>query len=449
MSRTRLLIAPRSPAEGAPLAATLSPAGYALSVVGDMAAAMAVFENAPPSLAIVDVDFANGEGLRLLDMLRQAYPQVPVLVTDAEGRIETAVLATRAGARDYLAGPLDKVRLLTLVVNVLAKAGANAGGRLDKLIGSSKPMQRVQQKIRSVATSTATVFLTGESGTGKDLCAQVIHASSSRAQGAFVAVNCALPGGLFERQLLGHDADTGTVGEAGLAAQADGGTLYFDEICALDQAAQACLLRFVQGLSAQAPGARKQSRVNVRIICATKFDPRTAVTEGVLREDLFYRLHVIPIHLPPLRERGADMAEIATGLLEAISAQEGRAFTSFEAAALELLGRQAWPGNVRQLQNVIRQIVVLNDAAEVTRAMLPEELNLAGPIDADEPQAAPGDELGPFLGKSLAEIEQAVIAATLKMTGGSVTRAARVLKVAPSTLYRKLEAWDINPEAED
>jgi DNA-binding NtrC family response regulator len=302
-------------------------------------------------------------------------------------------------------------------------------------------MAGLEAKIAAVARSMATVFLTGESGTGKEMVALAVHARSSRAGGPFIALNCgAIPQDLLESEVFGHmkGSFAGAVGDKpGAALSADGGTLFLDEVCEMAPPLQTRLLRFLQSATVQPIGAARPRKVDVRIICATNQDPMDAVRRGQFREDLFYRLYVVPLHLPPLRDRGDDVVQIAETALSRFAAEEGKVFTGLAAETLALLRRHRWPGNIRQLLNVIRNIVVLNDGGVVTPAMLPDDIIRAETEAAPAP-SAPVDDL---VGLTLAEVERRVITATLARYGGSVPAAARALDVAPSTLYRKLEAW--------
>jgi len=315
-------------------------------------------------------------------------------------------------------------------------------------IGSSPAMTRVYDKIRSVAPSMATVFITGDSGTGKELCALAVHAGSPRASGPFIALNCgAIPQDLLESEVFGHikGSFTGAISDKpGAAAAADGGTLFLDEICEMAPALQTKLLRFLQTSTVQPVGATRPRKVNVRIICATNRDPMQAVRRGEFREDLFYRLFVVPVHMPPLRDRADDVLEIAEAALSRFAREEGRQFDGLDAEVAALFRALPWPGNVRQVLNVIRHIVVLNGGGTVTRAMLPESLydGVTSPV-VPPPLAptAPALLADHLIGKPMVEIERIVIEATLALYGGSVTRASRVLQLSPSTLYRKIEGW--------
>lgn len=301
-------------------------------------------------------------------------------------------------------------------------------------VGSSAIMQGVHDRIRLAAGSKAPVFVTGQCGTGKELCATAIHALSNRADGPFITLNCAgIAPDLIMSELFGQ--------MGGAIVRADGGTLFLDEVGALNMGLQAMLLQVLQTAAIQTAGAERPQPVDVRIISAAKHDLLEVVQEGQFRDDLYYRLHVIPIHMPPLAERGLDVIEIAEAALPRIAAEESRRFSGLDAIARALLPAMSWPGNVRQLLNMLRQIVVMNDADLITAAMFPADPQSAGPAVSPIPTAADPVSLSALLGKSLAEIERLVIEATIAHEEGSITRAARVLEIAPSTIYRKMESW--------
>ncbi len=459
MGRHRLLLVEDTASLQLIYKSVLHTAGYDVTVAGDGARALAYFQSDPPSAVIMDLLLPDRDGLDLMQEMLTARPGLPVIVITANGSVNRAVEAMRAGAHEFLVKPFNEQRFLSAVATAVARvarAPQDVGFSDDMalsappgaFIGTSPAMLQVYAKIRSVAASMATVFITGESGTGKELCAQAVHDLSNRSNGPFVPLNCgAIPSELLESEVFGHvkGSFTGAISDKpGAAAMADGGTLFLDEICELDLGLQTKLLRFLQSSTVQPVGANRPRKVNVRIVCATNRDPLDAVRRGQFREDLYYRLHVVPIHMPPLRERGADVIEIAQSALIDMAREEGRQFLGMDEDVETLLPQLPWPGNVRQLLNVIRQVVVMNNAPLLTRNMLPFELETdATPqrrtqrltITADQPAVES------LLGKSLAEIERIVIEATIARHGGSVTRAARVLEVAPSTLYRKLEAW--------
>ncbi len=432
-----------------------------------LAEARAAIRRNAPALLLLDVKLPDGEGLTLLDELARAGECPPVVVMTAHGSVQLAVEAMRRGAVDFLVKPFDETRLETTVRNALEKSALErkvrhyeSGFREEGfcgLIGRSLPMQAVYRIIESASRSKASVFITGESGTGKELAAEAIHRLSPRADKPFVALNCAaIPKDLLESELFGHrkGAFTGAVEHReGAALRADGGTLFLDELCELDPRLQSKLLRFIQTGVVQPVGSDEAIRVDVRFVAATNRDPLAEVEEGRLREDLYYRLHVIPIEMPPLRERGDDIILLARHFLERYAREEGKAFRDFSPEALATLRAYHWPGNVRQLQNVIQQVVVLHDGEAVTPEMLPASLRHAiGRRTRVSPESTatqgprrPEEERGGV--KPLWLVEKEAIEAALAACGGSVPKAAALLEVSPSTLYRKLQAWEESGKA--
>ncbi|EEW24520.1 sigma-54-dependent transcriptional regulator [Rhodobacter ferrooxidans] len=433
----------------------LTSAGHRVLVAGTAAEGLTLFRDRSPSVVLLDLLLPDRNGLELMQDFLALRPSAAIIVITANGSIAKAVEAMRAGAHEFLVKPFDEQRLLAAVENAArprpvvvpppAVPRPVSRASSEAFIGSSPVMDRIHATIRSVASSMATVFITGESGTGKELCALAVHDNSARASGPFIALNCgAIPQDLLESEVFGHmkGSFTGAVSDKpGAATAADGGTLFLDEVCEMAPALQTKLLRFLQTSTVQPVGATRPRKVNVRIICATNRDPADAVRRGQFREDLYYRLYVVPIHMPPLRERGNDVIEIAEAALSRFGAEEGRAFDGLAPQVANLFRRLPWPGNVRQVLNVIRNVVVLNEGGLVTPDMLPA--HLADQDDAPEPLAAeaPAPQIDSLIGLTLAEIERQVIEATIARHGGSVPKAARVLDIAPSTLYRKREGW--------
>ena len=449
--------------------AALTGAGYKVVTAARATEGWLLFQESGATVVLLDLMLPDGDGLSLLRKMLDERPATSVIVITANATIGRAVEAMRSGAQDFLVKPLDEARLLDAVSNALVRLDslpqkqrlpATRNRDLpegEKVIGSSPAMQQVQARIRSVAPSMATVFITGESGTGKELCALAIHAASPRASGPFIALNCgAIPQDLLESEVFGHmkGSFTGAVADKpGAATAADGGTLFLDEICEMAPALQTKLLRFLQTSTVQPVGATRPRKVNVRIICATNRNPEEAVRRGEFREDLFYRLFVVPIHMPPLRERGEDVITIAESALARFSREEGRDFRGLSPEVADHFRHYPWPGNVRQLLNVIRNIVVLHPGGLVTPDMLPEMLRApaaeAAAKDSVErpvppillPQPATSCALDGLIGLTMAQIERRVIEETIARHGGSVTKAARVLDLSPSTIYRKMEGW--------
>lgn len=346
------------------------------------------------------------------------------------------------GADDYLAQPFDMRTLMDrLAARLAAVPRAENTAKpgpigFERFIGTSPAMVDVYRQIERVAASNAPVFITGESGTGKELAAEAVHARSARS-GAFIALNCAaIPRELIESEIFGHmrGAFTGAVDEhTGAAEAAHGGTLFLDEIGEMDLSLQTKLLRFVQTGEIRRVGGTKTRTVDVRIVCATNRDPKTEVREGRFREDLFYRLHVLPISLPPLRSRGEDINLLASVLLKRISGEEGRSFSGFDPLAQRLMAAYSWPGNVRELEACLRRVVVLNHGGMVTADMLPTELTteVLGRTDA-MPRIAATPHIIPMW-----QQEERIIEEALAAFGGNIARAAAALEINPSTIYRR------------
>ncbi|WP_299479394.1 sigma-54 dependent transcriptional regulator [uncultured Roseibium sp.] len=427
------------------------------------------------SVVLLDLQLPDMSGMDVLASIREERLPVTVVVVTSSGSIKTAVDAMQAGAYDFIVKPVAEERLVTTTRNALERETLTevveevvkpAQGKIQHgFVGSSLPMTAVYKMIESVARSNASVFITGESGTGKEVCAEAIHRSSPRAKKPFVPLNCAaIPKDLIESEIFGHikGAFTGATSDRdGAAARADGGTLFLDEICELELNLQAKLLRFLQSGTVQKVGSDSLKKVDVRIVCATNRDPLEEVEAGRFREDLYYRLHVLPIGLPPLRARGTDVLELARHFLGQFSGEEGKDFEEFSVEAEEALLAHSWPGNVREMQNTIRNLVVLNEGPIVGSDML---TTLQGRVPATpRSEGAPVARLDPDvrnaasaaapvgsgnwpaltlpLGQSFDTLERKIIEATIDACGGSLPKTARVLEVSPSTLYRKKEIW--------
>ncbi|ROV61972.1 sigma-54-dependent Fis family transcriptional regulator [Vibrio ponticus] len=428
----------------------LTPLGIDINIVGTGRDAIESLSFRTPDLILLDLRLPDMTGMDVLHEVKQQNPDVPVIFMTAHGSIDTAVEAMRHGAQDFLIKPCEADRLRVTVNNAIRKAsklktedGINQG--YQGFIGSSHTMQAVYRTIDSAAASKASIFITGESGTGKEVCAEAIHAASKRGDKPFIAINCAaIPKDLIESELFGHvkGAFTGAATDRqGAAELADGGTLFLDELCEMDLDLQTKLLRFIQTGTFQKVGSSKMKSVDVRFVCATNRDPWKEVQEGRFREDLYYRLYVIPLHLPPLRERDEDVIEIAYSLLGFMSKEEGKDFIRLSPEVVDCFSRYEWPGNVRQLQNVLRNVVVLNNGKEIRLDMLPPPLNK--PIHGSEVSASQEKEvltvhdIFPLWLTEKRAIEQAIQACD-----GNIPKAAGYLDVSPSTIYRKLQAWN-------
>ena len=444
----------------------LERAGYSVTCAATGAGAIAALQTARPDAVLLDLVLPDRDGLEVLQDIHAFAPELPVVVITANGSVSRAVDAMRAGARDFLVKPFAEQRLLQAVANAIPSPveAATPGfvpGTPEGFIGTSPAMQAVYARIRSGARSTAPVFITGESGTGKTLCAAAVHRASSRAHKAFVTVNCAgMSAEALDSTLFGHlrGATPGAVQDrTGAISAADGGTLYLKGVCNIDRTVQAKLECFLQSGMVEPLGASAPVQVDVRVVCSCETDPLEAVRNGTLRPDLFYRLHVIAIAMPRLRDRGGDILAIARGMLVDIAQEEGRRFCNIDDDAAEVLARHSWPGNVRQLQNVLRNIAVLHDGQAVTRGMLPHDLlrdadpepaGAAVPataslhLSAQDGMMPIQQAVAALSGLTLAQVERLLIEGGIERLGGSVPRAALMLGVSPSTLYRKIASWN-------
>ncbi|QFT09823.1 sigma-54 dependent transcriptional regulator [Vibrio sp. THAF190c] len=456
------------------------------------AEAKTFIERHTPQLVILDLKLPDMSGEEVLDWITENEVPTAVIIATAHGSVDIAVSLIQRGAEDFLEKPIQAERLKTSVQLHLKRAKLenlveNIKSKFDReafqgFIGSCLPMQAVYKTIDSVAPTTASVFINGESGTGKEVCAEAIHKESQRRDKPFVAINCgAIPRDLMESEIFGHvkGAFTGaTTDRKGAAMQAHGGTLFLDELCEMELEMQKKLLRFLQTGTFTPLGATREVKVDVRIICATNRDPLLEVEEGRFREDLYYRVHVVPIEMPPLRERGSDIVTLCKHFLKIYAKQDGKKFKSIDKEAQVLLKNYPWPGNVRQLQNIIRNIVVLNNETNVTKEMIPAPINGTGgrskivtPIKRVEPvqeavaepvsKPAPltpeqieaaTESSGPALTngdgsiRPMWKIEREAIQNAINHCDGNVLNAAVLLELSPSTVYRKKQAWEAEDE---
>lgn len=466
---SRVLIVEDAVALGQTYRAMLASDGHDVELCIRADEAIARLESFLPSVLLVDVNLPDMSGLEILRLVRSRGLPVEVVMMTAQGSVQLAVEAMREGAFDFIMKPFSPDRLKITIRNAherrrMANTLAEITDTFDRnhfasFIGRSLPMQAIYRIIQSAAPSNATVFVTGESGTGKELCADALHRLGKRSKAPFVAINCAaIPRDMLESEIFGHakGAFTGAISDRkGAVLQAHGGTLFLDEICEMDLALQAKMLRFLQTMTVQRVGEDQVRPVDVRVVCATNRDPQAEVAAGRFREDLFYRLHVVPVELPPLRERDDDVLLIARDFLSRYSKEDGKSFSGFSPEVEAIFRSFAWPGNVRQLQNIIRNIVVLSDGPLVELASLPRELH--GSAQLSRPMLAE-----PFatVGRPLERIPQPisilsaktviepleitirrVIEEAVDQCGGSIPRAAAALDVAPSTLYRRIQSW--------
>jgi DNA-binding NtrC family response regulator len=419
--------------------------GYEVLSTPDGLSALDVLQDVNIDLIISDLVMPGMRGEALVAHVTSTFPEIPVVAITAFGSVEDALELTRGGAGDYLTKPFRTRALLMSIDRLLdqtrlrreqARLRRAMGDHLEGIVAASEPMRHLFERIRRVATSPAPVLITGESGTGKELVARAIHRASGK--GAFVPVNCAaLPVQLLESELFGHarGAFTGADREKkGLLEAADGGTLFLDEIAELPLALQPKLLRAVEAREIRRVGDLEGRAVDVRLLAATHRDLRALAEAGDFREDLFWRLHVLHLDVPPLRERRADIPLLVESFLSGLAAREMAPKPRLSPSALAALVELPWPGNVRQLFNVLERAVAFADDAEIGLEELPDEVRSAG-HGAAFVRAAAGRQL------TLAEVERDYVFETLRRTGGNKTRAAELLGIPRRSLYRRLERY--------
>ncbi len=467
MPNAKVLIVEDSASLALGYAAQLEDADHEVSLSETLADARRALMNESFDVVLLDLQLPDGDGLTIFDAWNGKDGAPSVIVVTADGSLNRAITAMRLGAYDFLVKPVAGSRLLATVANAAQQrleaqpasqnvpdAPVAETDSFHGFIGKSPAMKAVFRTIESVADSKATVFVTGESGTGKEVTAEAIHAASKRRAGPFVAINCgAIPENLLESELFGHvkGAFTGAIeNRIGAAKAADGGTLFLDEICEMDLKLQVKLLRFLQTGMIQRVGSSAAEPVNVRIVCATNRDPAREVAEGRFREDLYYRLNVIPIALPALRDRGDDTVLIAGVLAQRIAEEEGRSISGFSKPSEAFLQSHAWPGNVRELQNALRRAIITGTGKQVDLSgVVPagsRAPNAAASLVAPSPAALmqtpeSASSVSGFAGMTLDQIERMAIEQAISRASGNICKAARGLGVSPSTIYRKLERW--------
>ena len=425
--------------------------GWRVALASSGAEALEVLRRERPSVLVTDLMMPGMSGEALLRAARTVAPDTEVVVMTAYGTVEGAVSAMKEGAYDFITKPVKRHAIVKSVRQALEKASLVAENRALKaqlaglvapssgqLIGSAPAFRAALEALRQAAPTSATVLVTGESGTGKELAARLLHDLSPRAQAQFVPVNCAaIPETILESELFGYErgAFTGAAARReGRFERADGGTLFLDEVGEMSPAVQVKLLRVLQDGVVERLGGTQPVKVDVRIVAATNKDLAAEVKGGRFREDLFYRLNVIAIRLPPLRERREDVPLLAAAFLRRIAEKHGKRIGGFTQGALAALAAHEWPGNVRELEHAVERAVVLCRGEAVGLEDLPEPLREAAPAPT-----VPSGVLPITIGTPMEEVERLVIRETLKHTKGDKTLAAQILGIAPRTIYRKLD----------
>jgi DNA-binding NtrC family response regulator len=442
----------------------LEDSGYQVTAVPDGEQAEEAMKTRPFSVAIVDYRLPRRDGITLIKQFKTARPAMPCILITAHGDVQSAVRAMKAGAFQFLEKPIAPNELAALIQEACKKEELafeveqlrrqlNERYGFENIIGRSPLMHRVFEQIRLVAPTHSTVLILGESGTGKELVARAIHQNSPRKDGPFVAINCAaLPSELAESELFGHErgAFTGAVAaKPGYFEAASGGTLLVDEISEMPLSLQPKLLRVLEQRVVTRVGSTRETPVDVRVIAASNRRLDEAAREGAFRQDLFYRLAIVWIDLPPLRDRGEDIPLLVSTFLRELNAQHGRHVEELAPDALAALHRYSWPGNVRELRNTLESMVVLTSKRRLDAGDLPPHLRLgtaaaAAAVPLPAPTLAAGRSA--LVGRSLAEIEKEAILGALDACGGNRTRAAQMLGIAVRTIQRKLADYGVAEE---
>src|SRR4051812_28176052 len=445
------------------LAATLQREDYEVEVASDGEEALTALERDGADVVVTDLVMPKMDGLSLLRKVVAQHPDVPVIVVTAHGRVDSAVEAMKAGAFDFVTKPFEHAELKAIIAKAARQSDLNArnvvpddGRKFTEIIGRGQRMVELQQIISKVADAPSTVLIQGESGTGKELVATALHEKSSRRDRPFIKINCAaIPRELVEAELFGFEkgAFTGAVqSKPGRFELADGGTLFLDEIGEIPIEMQVKLLRAVQESEFERVGGVKTTRVEVRLIAATSRDLTREVAAGRFREDLFYRLNVVPVHLPPLRERRDDIPLLVEHFRQKYNARLKKNVERIEDEALATLAGYSWPGNIRELENVLERTILFAERPVIRAADLPPSLRQrpapggdeAAPVVAGVP-STPGP-LKEIVKEQVQAIERDLIVRGLEFTGGNVTRTAKLLKISRKSLQMKMKEFGLRGE---
>ncbi len=421
------------------------------------AEALARLEEEEPTTVVLDLQLPDVHGRALLERLARDWPHLPVVVLTAEGAIQEVVECMRLGAVDFVQKPFDRERLVTSIRNAERRGALEArvsaltrelrrGEGFAAIVGESPALRRTVELLQRASESDVTVLLEGESGTGKEVAARAIHADGARRSGPFVAVNCgAIPAGLIESELFGHERGAFTGASAarqGCFEQASGGTIFLDEVGELRPDLQVRLLRVLQERAIQRVGGNRPRPVDVRVIAATNRELQVMVAERSFREDLYYRLAVFPVRLPPLRDREGDVLLLAQAFVKRFAKGHARRLRGLSPEACRALEAYRWPGNVRELENVLERAVILEDGEAISLSSLPDAIVCA--LDArDGARAQPARAAARGEIRPLEEEERAVIERALELTGWNVKEAAERLKIGRATIYRKIERYGL------
>ena len=445
------------------LAAQLKRVGYGVTAAADGAEALSLLSERPFDLVISDLQMPGVDGMALLEHCRANLPALPVILITAHGTVDTAVEAIKLGAHDYITKPFDQHELRDIITKALrtgearsSQIHADAAGRFA-IIGRTAAMRRIYTRIEKVADKPTTVLITGESGTGKELVAQALHDNSSRQERPFIQVNCgAIPENLFESELFGHEKGSFTgaaTSKPGRFELANGGTLFLDEIGELPLSMQVKLLRVIQDGTFDRVGGIRSRTVDVRLVAATNRDLKAEVKAGRFREDLFYRLSVIPIELPPLRDRIDDIPLLVEHFISGFNPRLGTAIEGVTAEAVSVMKAYGWPGNIRELENLMERSMLLSEPGE--RLLGPGDLSGLGEPQEEASEDAPASEgrsalqglgLKEYVRAHTERLERAHIQRALSDSSGNVTHAARALGISRKSLQIKMRMYRLRDD---
>jgi len=446
------------------LAATLQREGYEVQVAADGQEALLALDRDGADVVVTDLVMPKMDGLSLLRKVVARHPDVPVIVVTAHGRVDSAVEAMKAGAFDFVTKPFENAELKSIIAkaarqsdlnarNVVPEEPAQGARAFTEIVGKGQLMVELQQIIAKVADAPSTVLIQGESGTGKELVATAMHEKSSRRERPFIKINCAaIPRELVEAELFGFEkgAFTGAVqSKPGRFELADGGTLFLDEIGEIPIEMQVKLLRAIQESEFERVGGVKTTRVEVRLVAATSRDLTKEIAAGRFREDLYYRLNVVPIHLPALRERREDIPLLVEHFRQKYNARLKKNVEKVEEDALAALAAYSWPGNIRELENVLERTILFAEGTTIRAADLPASLRRHPAAEAAPAGFAPGSPPGPLkeiVRGQVQAIERDLIMRGLEVTGGNVTRTAKLLKISRKSLQMKMKEFALRGE---
>ena len=435
------------------LEAVLEAEGYSIAHASDGIQAVSAVAEKYYDLVLMDIRMNRMSGIEALKQIKQISPGIPIVIMTAYASVDTAIDALKSGAYDYLTKPLDIDELKILVNKALTyfqleqenkdlKRRLHERFDFSKIIGRSKPMLELFDTLSLVAPSDATVLIRGESGTGKELVANAIHENSLRKDRPFIKVNCAaLPETLLESELFGHEKGAFTGADSarkGRFAHADTGTIFLDEISEMSAATQAKILRVLQEQEFEPLGSTRSIHVDIRVIAATNRDIEADVENGTFRKDLYYRLNVVGVRLPPLRERRDDILSLADYFLHKYTEKNRKTIKGFSPRTADLLIRYPWPGNVRELENTVERAVILSREEMITPALLPDAIQAVDVSEEVEPRFEAA-------GGSLKDLEKQMILQTLEETGGNRTKTADILGISRRSLQLKLKKFGVNP----